>query len=70
MATSAEHFPLHEEFDIEDSRVRRWRFDEFSALGFSIEDAWLLADSEADLHRARVLMAAGCPLHLALQILA
>jgi hypothetical protein len=69
MSTSAEHYPLHEEFDVEDGRVARWRFEQFSALGFGDEQAWLLADSDADLHRSRSLVAAGCSLDLALRIL-
>src|SRR5262249_9610360 len=69
MSISAQHNPLYEEFDLEDSRIARWRFEQFSELGFGDEEAWLLAHSEADLHRSRVLVAAGCSLELALKIL-
>ena len=69
MSISAQHHPLHEEFDVEKGRVARWRFEQFRALGFGDEEAWLLASSDADLHRSRVLVAAGCSLELALKIL-
>lgn len=69
MATFAEHHPLHEELELDDLRVTRWRFDQFSSLGFLEDDAWLLSFSDADLGEARSLVAAGCPLHLALRIL-
>ena len=69
MSTFAEPYPLHEEFDVEDASVARWRFGQFCSLGFGDEEAWLLAASDADLHTARSLVAAGCPLHLALRIL-
>jgi hypothetical protein len=70
MSTLSWHtHPLLEEFDLEDRQVARWRFDQFHLLGFGEEQALLLAASNADLHRARSLVAAGCPLHLALEIL-
>jgi hypothetical protein len=69
MSTFAEQYPVYEEFDVEDGHVARWRFDQFTALGFGIEEAGVLAASDADLHRARSLVGAGCPLHLALRIL-
>jgi len=69
MSAFAEQHPLYAEFEIEDDRVARWRFDQFSSLGFGNEEAWLLAASDADLHRARSLVAAECPLYLALRIL-
>ena len=52
----------------EDERVSLWRFDQFRLLGFGEEEAWLLVDSGADLQLTRTLVAAGCPLHLALRI--
>jgi hypothetical protein len=71
METFAEQQSLtDDELETEDERVARWRLDQFSALGFSIEDAWTLSISEADLGTARSLAEAGCPLQLALQILA
>jgi hypothetical protein len=69
MSTFAGQYPLHEEFDAEDESVARWRFGQFCSLGFGDEEAWLLAASDVDLHRARSLVAAGCPLYLALRIL-
>jgi hypothetical protein len=69
MSTSAQHPSFEEEFDLEDSRIASWRFEQFSALGFGDEEAWLLAHSDADLHRSRELVAAGCSLDLALKIL-
>ena len=50
-------------------RVWCWRFEQFVSLGFDDENACLLAESDADLHRARSLAAVGCPLSVALQIL-
>ena len=70
METFTKQKPLTDNHETEDERVTRWRLDQFSALGFSIDDAWLLSISEADLGTARSLAEAGCPLQLALQILA
>jgi hypothetical protein len=53
----------------EEELVSQWRFDQFEQLGFNEEDACLLAESDADLNRARSLVATGCPLTVALQIL-
>jgi len=69
METSADHQAIFEELAVEDDRVAEWRFQQFSSLGFGYEDAQLLSGSDADLHGARTLVAAGCPLHLALRIL-
>ena len=68
MPTSAEQYPQHEELEVEDDKVVRWRFDQFRSLGFGDEEAWLLVSSSADLQLARSLVGAGCPLHLALRI--
>jgi len=65
---ASERSPQHQEFSLEDQRVLSWRFDQFRILGFGEEDAWLLVDSGADLQLTRSLVAAGCPLHLALRI--
>jgi hypothetical protein len=70
METFAEQQSLTDELETEDERVARWRLNQFFALGFSIDDAWILSISEADLGTARSLAEAGCPLQLALQILA
>jgi hypothetical protein len=57
-----------QEISLDDRRVVTWRFDQFRLLGFGEEEAWLLVDSGADLQLTRSLVAAGCPLHLALRI--
>lgn len=58
----------YQELSLEDRRVVTWRFDQFRILGFGEEDSWLLVDSGSDLQLTRSLVAAGCPLHLALRI--
>jgi hypothetical protein len=69
MSTFAESVPLVEEEEVEETRVARWRFDQFRALGFDVEDAFLLTVSRVDLHAARTLVETGCSLPLALRIL-
>jgi hypothetical protein len=54
--------------DLESGRVAFWRLDQFRSLGFSDDDAWRLAGSSADLSVVRSLVAARCPLDLALRI--
>jgi hypothetical protein len=66
MSTSEQQPPV--ETDVEESRVARWRFDQFRWLGFGDVHAWLLVSSGADLHATRSLVAAGCPLDLAFKI--
>jgi hypothetical protein len=66
--TTSEQDPAREEIDSEESRVKRWRFDQFRTLGFGLEQASLLVSSGADLHLTRSLVAAGCSLDLALEI--
>ena len=46
-----------------------WRIDQFKELGFSEAEASDLAESDADLGQARHLLATGCSLPLALEIL-
>ena len=53
----------------EDGEVYRWREQQFRELGFSPSNAVDLAVSLADLAQARHLIASGCALRLALQIL-
>ena len=71
MSAAAEPVPVLEDVQVEDeeTRVARWRFDQFRALGFEPEDAFLLTVSRVDLHAARTLMEAGCSPPLALRIL-
>jgi hypothetical protein len=49
--------------------VWRWRLEQFVSLGFTDEQAMLLARSDADLSQARYLGASGCSRTLALSIL-
>ena len=57
------------ERESEEDRVARWRLEQFRSLGFEMAEALRLAVSQADLREARALVAAGCSLPLALQIL-
>jgi hypothetical protein len=61
-----------EEFSIdsiEEHRVRRWRLDQFIALGFGHAVAAMMTASPVDLAGARKLVASGCPLETAARIL-
>jgi hypothetical protein len=65
-------FAEQEQLDLtvtEEELVSLWRFDQFLALGFGEEQACVLAESDADLNRARTLNTVGCPLPVAFQIL-
>jgi len=53
----------------EEDLVAEWRLEQFTLLGFDLDDAVRLADSDADLNRARKLVTDGCPLSIALRIL-
>jgi hypothetical protein len=70
-----EDIPSGTELDVlgeraaESDPVLCWRLDQFISLGFEQGDALVLSQSRADLHSARKLVAAGCPLSLAVQIL-
>jgi len=66
MATSQQAFQTDE---VEQTRVARWRYDQFRALGFGAEDAFLLSSSGVDLQAARTLIELGCSRPLALRIL-
>ncbi len=51
-------------------RMRVWRLDQFTGLGFDSARAALLAnDAQVDLAQARRLIALGCPLETAARIL-
>jgi hypothetical protein len=73
MSTFAEQYESEDEVEveveIEQDRVVRWRFDQFRALGFDNEQAFLLTLSPAELQSARTLIAEGCSVGLALRIL-
>ena len=68
MTTSAQYQPTDLAV-LEDELVFVWRLDQFQQLGFVEEEAGLLAGSDVDLKQARSLVAAGCPLTVAVQIL-
>jgi hypothetical protein len=69
MTPSTEQDAVREEFDVEDDTVVRWRVEQFRRLGFDEVSAALLGATRADLHQARSLVGAGCPVELALRIL-
>ncbi len=53
----------------EERRVLRWRLEQFTRLGFTLTAAAMLATDKADLALARKLVARGCPLATACEIL-
>jgi hypothetical protein len=53
----------------EREEVWRWRLEQFVLLGFTQDDAMLLARSAADLSQARYLRSSGCSCALAVSIL-
>ena len=53
----------------ETGRVRVWRFEEFSRLGFATAAAMRLVDEPVELSAARRLIGLGCPHRLATAIL-
>jgi hypothetical protein len=58
------------ELDWEVDRVEQWRLASLERAGYDLESAAVLAAShEVDLHRAVELLARGCPVSVALQIL-
>jgi hypothetical protein len=61
--------PGADEPAVEARRVRRWRRQQFHELGFTLSEAYALADAPVDLGDARTLMAAGCPRETAVRIL-
>ena len=44
-----------------ETAVRRWRFEQFSRLGFTRELSSALAESRVDLSQVRRLIQSGCP---------
>jgi hypothetical protein len=54
----------------DDALVEAWRLSEFKRMGFSMPDAELLNEWQADLHEAQALVSAGCPLDVVMRILA
>jgi hypothetical protein len=67
--STAQHSILPVDDEVEETRVARWRFEQFKTLGFGAEDAFLLSVSGVDLQAARTLMELGCSIPLALRIL-
>ena len=57
------------DLDGEERRVYRWRLRQFGQLTGSIEAAERLAISDADLGRARKMIAEGCPPERLVEIL-
>jgi hypothetical protein len=53
----------------EPQRVLWWRREQFHELGFTLSEAYALADAPVDLSTARRLIAAGCPRQTAIRIL-
>ncbi len=53
----------------EEHSIRRWRFDQFLALGFDYATAATMVDAPIDLATARRLIALGCPAETASRIL-
>ena len=58
-----------EEAAVEPERVRIWRREQFHELGFTLTEAYELADAPVDLGVARRIVAAGCPRQTAIRIL-
>jgi hypothetical protein len=54
---------------VELQRVRTWRREQFHELGFTLAEAYELADAPVDLGIARRMIAAGCPRPTAIRIL-
>ena len=54
---------------VEAQRVRRWRREQFHELGFTLMEAYELADAPVDLDVARRIIGAGCPRQTAIKIL-
>jgi hypothetical protein len=61
--------PVADDTTVEVQLVRRWRREQFHELGFTLTEAYLLADAPVDLGDARRLIAAGCPRKTAARIL-
>jgi hypothetical protein len=57
------------ELTLEPERVRHWRREQFHELGFTLSEAYELADAPVDLGVARRIIAAGCPRQTAIRIL-
>ena len=70
MSRKVENRPsVAEETAVEVQQVRQWRREQFHELGYTLAEAYLLADTLIDLGDARRLIAAGCPPKTAARIL-
>jgi hypothetical protein len=70
MGEAEERVEANERIDAEERMiVRRWRFEQFIAMGFTETDSANLAEAHVDLSLARRMMAAGCPVEIASRIL-
>ena len=58
-----------EDAPIEDDAIWRWRLDEFFRLGFNLRQRLVLADRGVSPHDAEILIAKGCPVDVAFDIL-
>jgi hypothetical protein len=58
-----------EDASVELERVRTWRREQFHELGFTLTEAYELADAPVDLGIARRMIAAGCSRDTAIRIL-
>lgn len=52
----------------DDQRLRAFRFEQFTRMGFDLEQAETLANSGVSWHEVVRLVANGCPCELALRI--
>ena len=67
MTAAETQLPL---LDTELERIELWRAEELARAGYPVRDADMLAARhDIDLHRAIDLIARGCPVPVALQIL-
>jgi hypothetical protein len=70
MATSSSTTPSEEvQMTPEQRKVLAWRVEQFEKLGVQTMYAELLADSDADLHKAARMLANGASIDLLVRIL-
>ena len=66
MTAAETRLPLESELD----RIEQWRAEELERAGYPVRDASVLAARlDIDLHLATDLVARGCPVPVALEIL-
>lgn len=69
MAELAAGIYVPPEIDEEAVRVFHWRVRRFCELGFTLWQSRRLAQVQDDWHRAQLLLADGCPIELAFDLL-